>query len=49
MVAESGACARESNKPIGVATHRVVRVLPAELRGELPAPEQIARLLEGME
>ena len=40
---------RESNKPIGVATYRVVCALPAELRGELPAPEQIAKLLEGME
>lgn len=40
---------RESNKPIGVATYRVVRALPEELRGELPAPEQIAKLLEGME
>lgn len=34
---------------IGVATYRVVRAVPAERRGELPAPEQIAKLLEGME
>lgn len=39
---------RESNKPIGVASYRIVRTLPQELRGLLPSPEQIARLLEGM-
>ena len=39
---------RESNKPIGVAAYRMVPTLPAELRGELPAPEQIARLLEDL-
>jgi predicted nuclease of restriction endonuclease-like (RecB) superfamily len=37
---------RESNKPIGVATYRIVSTLPADLQGQLPAPEQIARLLE---
>ncbi len=40
---------RESNKPIGVAAYRIVTTLPAELRDQLPSPEQIARLLEGME
>jgi predicted nuclease of restriction endonuclease-like (RecB) superfamily len=40
---------RESNKPIGVATYRMLTSLPAELHSELPAPEQIARLLEGIE
>ena len=40
---------KESNKPIGVATYRVVSSLPEELRGQLPAPEQIAGLLEGLE
>lgn len=40
---------RESNKPIGVATYRVVTELPADLRGQLPEPGQIARLLEGVE
>jgi predicted nuclease of restriction endonuclease-like (RecB) superfamily len=39
---------RESNKPIGVATYRIVSTLPRELRGQLPAPEQVARLLEGI-
>ncbi|GLI46884.1 PDDEXK nuclease domain-containing protein [Methanoculleus bourgensis] len=36
------------NKPIGVATYKVVRQLPEELKGELPGPEEIARLLEGV-
>ena len=40
---------RESNKPIGVGTYRIVTELPEELRGQLPSPEQIARLLEGLE
>jgi predicted nuclease of restriction endonuclease-like (RecB) superfamily len=39
---------RESNKPIGVATYRIVSTLPHELQGQLPAPEQIAKLLEGL-
>ncbi|MDD1777504.1 MAG: PDDEXK nuclease domain-containing protein [Candidatus Helarchaeota archaeon] len=39
---------RESNKPIGVATYRIVTVLPNELKGQLPEPEQIAKLLEGI-
>ena len=37
---------RESNKPIGVAAYRMVRRLPEELKGKLPEPEQIERLLE---
>lgn len=40
---------RESGKPIGVASYRVVRALPEELKGQLPEPEQVARLLEGLE
>lgn len=40
---------RETNKPIGVAAYRIVSTLPAELRGQLPSPEQIAKLLEGVE
>ncbi len=40
---------RESNKPIGVGTYRIVTELPAELKGQLPSPEQIPRLLEGIE
>ena len=37
---------KESNKPIGVAAYRIVRRLPAELKGKLPDPKQIERLLE---
>jgi predicted nuclease of restriction endonuclease-like (RecB) superfamily len=40
---------RESNKPIGVASYRIVSTLPEELSSELPAPEQIAKLLDGVE
>ncbi|MCP4594120.1 MAG: DUF1016 domain-containing protein, partial [bacterium] len=40
---------RESNKPIGVASYRVVRTLPEELKGQLPEPEQVAKLLEGLD
>lgn len=36
---------KESSKPIGVATYRITSSVPEELRNELPAPEQIARLL----
>ena len=39
---------RESNKPIGVAVYRIVRRLPAELKGKLPEPGQIKRLLEAV-
>ena len=37
---------KESNKPIGVAAYHVVSTLPKELKGQLPAPEQIALLLD---
>ena len=37
---------QSSTSPIGVATYRTVRELPRELKGELPGPEEIARLLE---
>jgi predicted nuclease of restriction endonuclease-like (RecB) superfamily len=40
---------RESNKPIGVATYKMVSTLPQELKNQLPAPEQVAKLLEGIE
>ena len=39
---------KESNKPIGVVTYRIVRRLPAELKGKLPDPKQIERLLEAV-
>jgi predicted nuclease of restriction endonuclease-like (RecB) superfamily len=37
---------REARKPIGVATYRIVKRLPKELKGQLPSPEEIGRLLE---
>ena len=40
---------KESNKPIGVAAYRIVRRLPLELKGKLPEPKQIERLLEAVE
>jgi predicted nuclease of restriction endonuclease-like (RecB) superfamily len=39
-------CAR---KPIGVATYRMVKRLPRELKGQLPSPAEIAKLLDGVE
>lgn len=39
---------RESNKPIGVAQYQMVSSLPVELKGQLPNPEQIAKLLEDL-
>jgi len=36
----------ETSKPIGVATYRIVKRLPKELKGELPTPAEIAKLLE---
>ena len=36
---------KETSKPIGVATYRVTSSVPEELRNDLPAPEQIAKLL----
>jgi len=38
----------DASKPIGVATYRVVKRLPKELKGQLPEPKEIARLLEGI-
>ncbi len=40
---------RETNKPIGVATYRMMKRLPRELKGQLPSPEEIAKLLENVE
>jgi predicted nuclease of restriction endonuclease-like (RecB) superfamily len=36
---------KESKKPIGIGRYRIVTTLPKDLRDELPAPEQIAKLL----
>ena len=37
---------RDARKPIGVATYHTVKRLPKELKGLLPSPEQIIKLLE---
>ncbi len=39
---------RESKKPIGVAKYELVSKLPRDLQKELPAPEQIARLVDNI-
>ena len=36
----------DARKPIGVATYQIFKRLPKELKGQLPSPEQIAKLLE---
>jgi predicted nuclease of restriction endonuclease-like (RecB) superfamily len=38
----------DASKPIGVATYEITKTLPKELRGQLPQPEEIAALLEGI-
>lgn len=40
---------RDSKRPIGVATYHLVESVPVELRGQLPEPEQVARLLSGID
>jgi hypothetical protein len=40
---------QDARKPIGVATYRIVKRLPRELKGQLPSPDEIARLLEEVE
>ena len=39
----------DARKPIGVATCRVVKRLPKDLKDQLPSPQEIAQLLENME
>ncbi len=39
---------REATKPIGVATYKVVKQLPAKLKSELPTPEDIRKLVEDL-
>jgi len=36
-----------AKKPIGVATYQVFKRLPKELKGQLPGPAEIIKLLEG--
>lgn len=40
---------RTANAPVGVAQYRIVSDLPAEYAGQLPQPEEIAKLLEIIE
>jgi len=35
-----------ADKPIGVATYQIVKRLPKALKGQLPSPEQISKILE---
>ncbi len=39
---------RDARRPIGVATYRIVRRLPKELKGQLPSLEQISTLLQDL-
>lgn len=39
----------DSRKPIGVATYRMVKRMPKELKGQLPSPQEISQLLENIE
>ncbi len=39
----------EASKPIGVATYGVVKRLSKELKGMLPGPAEISKLLESRE
>lgn len=39
----------DARTPIGVATYEITKTLPKELKGQLPPPEEIAALLEGIE
>lgn len=36
----------DARKPVGVATYKITKTLPKELKGQLPNPEDIASLLE---
>ena len=39
----------DARKPIGVATYRMMKRLPKELKGQFPSPREITRLLEAVE
>jgi len=39
---------RDARKPIGVATYEMTQRLPKQLKGQLPSPEMVARLLESI-
>lgn len=38
-----------ASKPIGVATYQIHKSLPQDLAGQLPSPEKIAALLDGLD
>jgi predicted nuclease of restriction endonuclease-like (RecB) superfamily len=38
----------DATKPIGVATYQITKILPKEFKGQLPKPEEIAALLDGL-
>lgn len=40
---------RDASRPIGVATYTITESVPPELYGQLPAPDQVALLMEGIE
>lgn len=40
---------RQSKKPIGVAPYKIMDKLPAALKNELPGPDEVKRLLDGIE
>lgn len=40
---------RESRKPMGVASYKIVRAIPAGLRNELPTPNQIRDLMDSVQ
>ncbi|MEL6401289.1 MAG: PDDEXK nuclease domain-containing protein [Cyanobacteria bacterium J06626_4] len=37
---------KDSDKPLGVATYKLVSTLPQELQGQLPTPEEIGKIME---
>ncbi len=39
----------DARKPIGVATYEIRSTLPKDLQGQLPSPEEIIALMEGIE
>ena len=39
----------DTRKPIGVGTYHMVKHLPKKLKGQLPSPDEIAKLLGGLE
>jgi hypothetical protein len=39
---------RDARKPIGVATYKITKTLPDELKGQLPTPQEISLLLEDL-